>query len=145
MRRRAEQDGILAPPAVRVAVMDPLGVLEKAAPPQVLHDELVGLVHVHPVEERRPNEIRIERPVVRDRIEWRQPVRLSRAEIVRAVSGGRVDASRSLIERHVIGQDEKRTAGHRCITCGPSRTRAGLRIARRDAFLRGGSSRDIRR
>ena len=99
----AEDDRLVAAPAVRVAVQDLLLGHERAALAQPLDDGRVRLVHV---EAREGARLVGEHAVVVHRHEQRH-VELKRYEVVvLAVAGGRVHRARARIERDVVAVDD---------------------------------------
>ena len=107
LRRRPENDRIVAAPAVRIGVSKVLTMEKRARAPQMLHDFRIGFKHLLAAEEL---DVLLEPPLIIHRTEDLQPVLHTRHIIVVAVSGGRVHASGALVQRYVLAQNQERLA-----------------------------------
>jgi hypothetical protein len=108
LARGAEDDGLLAAPAVRVGVRDVLVKDERAALLEPLDDLGVGLVHVHagPGAAGSHAVALVEVAVVVDGHDDGDVEAHAGVVVVDAVPGGGVDDAGAVFERDVVGVDE---------------------------------------
>jgi hypothetical protein len=104
LRRCAEDDGRLVPPAVRVAVTIRLVMDQAAALFQQLDDHRIRFLHFEPRDKLR---IRKEAAIVTDRIRDGQFVPPAHREVLMTVSRRRVNGTRSRVERHVLAENHR--------------------------------------
>ena len=107
LRRRQEDDGVVAAPAVRVAVLVRLVVPEPAAIAQRLDDGRIGLEHLLAREQLH---VVGEAAVRADRRVDLEAVLHAGEVVVRAMTGCGVDGARALFERDVVRQHGQRRA-----------------------------------
>src|SRR5712691_9752440 len=100
LRGREEDDGVMTAPAVRVRMFERFAVPETAARRQRLFDLGVGVEYPLPAEETDSLE---EVSTGIDRSVDVETVFPAGQKIVRAVPGGRVHRTSTLLERHVVG------------------------------------------
>ena len=108
LARGAEDDGLLAAPAVRVAVVDVLVEDQRAALLEPRDDLGVGLVDLHagPRAARAHLVAHEEAAVVVDRHDRGDAELLAGEVVVDAVAGRAVDDARAVVEGDVVGVDE---------------------------------------
>ncbi len=107
LRRGAEDDGLVAAPAVRVGMLKILAVQQRPRPAQQLDDRGIGGKHRLPAEMLHGLE---KTAVIIHRAEGLQPVIHAGDVVVRPVPRGGVHATGAGIQRHVIGQHQERCA-----------------------------------
>src|SRR5262249_23846769 len=120
---RPEDDRVLAPPAVRIAVAHGLGGDETAARPEVLDDARIGVEDAHALPLRDVGGGAT--PLV-DRCQHVEAVADARLVVLLAVAGRGVDEPRASLERDVLGEHD----GHGAIepgmpAAGPVERRTG--------------------
>ena len=104
LRRGAEDHGRLVPPAVRVTVHVGLVPEQAATRRERLHDRLVRLEDLLPLEQRRALE---EPSIGPHRVVDRQPVAAPDDIVLHAVARRGVDRARARVGRHVVAEDDR--------------------------------------